>query len=401
MMRTLFTALLLLMPISASAVELTLSGYGDVRLVVPADEKSYLDGGLGKFRFGSASGGAKLEWTELVGEASARFTPGLTAVVVARASSNQTKPVDVLESYVRFRPVSTTPWRWNFKAGAFFPPISLENTEIGWTSPWTLTPSAINSWVGDELRTIGGSAGVEYRMPNGTVSLDAALFGWNDPAGVVLAFRGWSFDDRPAGLEEHFRLPDALADEFHTPTPWRKTIFKEIDDQPGWYVDGAWEQRGFGRVQIMRYDNNAALNDMRDGVRTWRTQFWSGGYRTQLGALTFITQAMTGETAVAPTPASFSKADFDSVFGLLGWQIGKWRLATRYDWFRIGDARTEPYYKEYGSGYTFAANWEPLTWLRLSAELINTVGFHDFREDAGLDPHFNDTQFQLGLRLYY
>ena len=44
------------------------------------------------------------------------------------------------------------------KTGAFFPTISLENDDLGWTSPYTLTPSAINSWIGDELRTIGSEA---------------------------------------------------------------------------------------------------------------------------------------------------------------------------------------------------------------------------------------------------
>jgi hypothetical protein len=400
-MRNLLLALLLLMPMSAGAIEFKLDGYGDVRLVVPPDEKSFLDGGLGKFRFGSNSSGAKLEWTELVGQASARFTPGLTAVVVARVAPNQTKSIDLLESYIRYRPVSTTPWRWNFKAGAFFPPISLENTQVGWTSPWTLTPSAINSWVGDELRTIGTSAGVEYRMSNATVSLDAAMFGWNDPAGVVLAFRGWSFDDRPSGIQEHLRLPDALAADWHIPRPWRTPLFKEIDEQPGWYADGAWEQRGLGRVQIMRYDNNAALNAKRDGKATWRTQFWSGGYSNQLGRFTFLAQGMTGETAVAPTPATFNKADFDAAYGLIGWQQGAWRLAARYDWFKGGDARVDPYYKEYGNAYTFAANWEPEDWLRLSAEVLNVIGYRDFREDAGLEPHYNEDQFQLGLRIYY
>jgi len=264
-----------------------------------------------------------------------------------------------------------------------------------------LTPSAINSWVGDELRTIGGSTGLEYRMPHGTISLDAALFGWNDPAGVVLAFRGWAFDDRPAGIQEHVRLPDALATEFGLATPWLKPLFKEIDERPGWYVDGTWEQRGLGRIQIMRYDNNAALSAVRDGVRTWRTDFWSGGYAKEFGAFTFLTQGMTGVTAVAPTPATYSEADFDSIYGLLGWQYHEWRLAARYDWFKIDDSRPEPYYLEYGNAYTFAVNWEPMTWLRLSAEVLNVVGYHDFREDAGLEPHFNETQFQLGLRLYY
>jgi len=93
-MLKLLTTLFLLLPVAASAVELKLDGYGDVRLVVPPDEKSYLDGGLGKFRFGSSNGSAKLEWTELIGEVSARFTPGLTAVVVARAAPNQTKAME-------------------------------------------------------------------------------------------------------------------------------------------------------------------------------------------------------------------------------------------------------------------------------------------------------------------
>ena len=58
----------------------------------------------------------------------------------------------------RRRPVS-----WSVKAGAFFPTISLENDDLGWTSPYTLTPSAINSWIGEELRTIGSEAHAALR----------------------------------------------------------------------------------------------------------------------------------------------------------------------------------------------------------------------------------------------
>ena len=64
--------------------------------------------------------------------------------------------IDLLETYVSWRPQSNGVLRWNVRAGAFFPPVSLENDDLGWTSPYTLTPSAINSWVGSELRTIGG-----------------------------------------------------------------------------------------------------------------------------------------------------------------------------------------------------------------------------------------------------
>ena len=44
-------------------------------------------------------------------------------------------------------------------------------------SPWTLTPSAINSWVGDELRALGGEATLDWKTVAGALSLTGALFG--------------------------------------------------------------------------------------------------------------------------------------------------------------------------------------------------------------------------------
>jgi hypothetical protein len=92
------------------------------------------------------------------GVADLRLTLDPSAFVFAtvRASPDQHAPFDVLEAYGRYQPIATADRLWSIKLGAFFPPISLEIESVGWTSPWTLTPSAINSWVGNELRTIGG-----------------------------------------------------------------------------------------------------------------------------------------------------------------------------------------------------------------------------------------------------
>ena len=133
------------------------------------------------------------------GEATALITPEVVAVAVARADGTQKDFVLPMEGWLRYRPVSTTPWRWSVKAGAFFAPFSLENTETGWTSHWTLTPSAINSWFGDELRTVGTEGTLEWRREEGTLSLIGALFGWNDPAGVMMADRGWTLGVPPNG----------------------------------------------------------------------------------------------------------------------------------------------------------------------------------------------------------
>ena len=43
----------------------------------------------------------------------------------------------------------------------------------------------------------------------GTFSLIGALICCNDPAGILMADRGWAMDDRPTGLFERVRVPDA------------------------------------------------------------------------------------------------------------------------------------------------------------------------------------------------
>src|SRR5262249_39821269 len=160
----------------------------------------------------------------------------LSANVVLRVEDYQKTFVDVMEAYVRYRPVSTNAWRWSIKAGAFFPPISLENTEVGWTRGWTLTPSAITSWGGDELCTVGGEAEIEWRREARTISAEAAAFGYNDPAGVLIAFRGWIFEDHPSTLIDRERLPDALATDFGIRGPLYANEFAETDGRIGWYA---------------------------------------------------------------------------------------------------------------------------------------------------------------------
>src|ERR1700753_3075273 len=116
-----------------------------------------------------------------------------TAITVLRAEPQTPSVVDALEAYLRYAPAADGNLSWSVKAGAFFPTISLENDDLGWASPYTLTPSAINSWIGEELRTIGSEGIMKVRTENaGTLSFTGALFCCNDPAGILLADRGWA-----------------------------------------------------------------------------------------------------------------------------------------------------------------------------------------------------------------
>src|SRR4029077_435410 len=132
----------------------------------------------------------------------------LHAISVLRLEPEQPSGIDILETYLSWRPAAHGAWRWSARAGAFFPPVSIENDDLGWSSPYTLTPSAINSWIGDELRTIGSEGTLRWKSDFGVVSLTGALTCCNDEAGVLIADRGWAMDDRPFGLFERERVPD-------------------------------------------------------------------------------------------------------------------------------------------------------------------------------------------------
>ncbi len=387
---------------NAAAVDFSFDGYGDLRLVAPSNEVSYLDGGLGKLRYGSEDESPGVHVSELALQARAQFTGELSSVVVLRSDPDHGLAADILEGYVRYRPVSTSNWRWSVKAGAFFPAISLENTEVGWTSYWTLTPSAINSWIGDELRTIGGEARLEWRSEARSFSVTGALFGFNDPAGVIMAHRGWTLDDRPAGLLEHTREPDAIAIFFGEPIPYQSQLFAEIDHKVGWYAQASWDETGLGHVDVTRYDNRGRYNAEMNEQYAWETTFWSGGLRTGYDEFTLMAQGLSGYTAVEPFEDFEIETTFKAVYALIGWEHQEWRLAARADIFQT---RTETPFgpsstSEDGHAFTLAATWLPEEWLRLTGEFISVNSRRPQRAIVELSPSQTDNQFQFAARFY-
>ncbi|HEY1723631.1 MAG TPA: hypothetical protein VGG27_20475 [Magnetospirillaceae bacterium] len=379
-----------------------LHGYGDYRLVVPAQETSWVNGGLGKTRFGGGGVDGRFGAAGLVGKA--QLAPDLEAVADVQLTSSDSAELDLAEAYLRYRPVSTTRWRYTIKAGEFFPPISFENQGIGWTSPWTLTPSAINSWVGEELRAIGTEASLEWRGDDETYEAGFALFGANDPAGTILMDRGWSFDDLVNGIGSQIRMPDAIASRTGDPTPYRYDPFLEIDNKPGYYADFTWRSREWGRVTLLRYDNNADPSaDLSNGVYAWRTQFWSLGGQTRFGDLDLLAQVMTGSTQIAPS-ATFNRiTDFQAGYLMAAITFGEWQPALRLDLFgtqQPGVSGTSEL-SEHGNAVTLALNWRPKPWLRYTAELLRVDSWRLQRLQEGLSPHAVDIQGQLATRVFF
>ncbi|MGN6512031.1 MAG: hypothetical protein ACTHKZ_00425 [Lysobacteraceae bacterium] len=344
---------------TAHAQSLHVQGYLDLRVGgSDAGDASWLDGGLGKARFGDGDGGATgagaitADW---------QLTPSLLASAEAQYVPAARRPLDVIDAWVRWRPVSTTPWRFSARGGMFFPPVSLENDGVGWTSTWTLTPSAINTWVGEELRVFGAEARLEHRGDAGTLAASVALFGKNDPAGELLATRGWALHDVSAGLDGSVREPDAIAPLIEGQAPVRYRPFLELDHRIGAYAALDWQAVDGSRALLTWYDNRADPTRETEyagrDLYAWRTRFWSAGARRQFGDLVLLAQAMRGHTAIEPAPGVVLDTPFAAAYLLAGWELGRWQPAVRIDAFQTG--RSPLPLDEHGHAFTLALNWRP------------------------------------------
>jgi hypothetical protein len=385
--------------------DLSLSGYADFRVIAPPSETAWLNGGLSKFRYGDSAG--NFRFAEAVLQGSYRMSDDFSAVLVLRGEPEQRTGIDMLEGYVSWHPVAVGPVSWSVKTGAFFPTISLENDDLGWTSPYTLTPSAINSWIGEELRTIGSEAIVRYDTGViGTLSLTASVFCCNDPAGVLIADRGWAMDDRPSGVFGDLREPDATLRLFHEDFPSRTPLFDEIDGRPGWYAGLSWQMPGIGKLTALRYDNEGDPNKVSGEYAAWDTRFWSYGARTSIDHLTLIAQGLQGTTVIG-TSFGLSRTRFQSAFLLGSYDLADlgaedWRVSLREDLFQTRHpAATPSVMNEDGDAVTASLSWQHYDWLRITGELI---AMQSRRREYLLDgfpaASVSQQQFQISARFF-
>ncbi len=116
---------------------------------------------------------------------------------------------------------SSSDERWQLRVGQSFLPTSRENVERLWVSPYTLTHSALNSWIGEELRPLGVDLSWRREFDNQRrLELGATVCGNNDASGALLAWRGFAWHDRLSYYGETLPLPtfEAFHDAFGNPS---------------------------------------------------------------------------------------------------------------------------------------------------------------------------------------
>ncbi len=397
--------------LSAGDVSLDVDVLLEGRAVVGSTTKSWEDGGLGKVRYGADTGGDRR--VLLRPEAAVIFTPrfgfDVTGKLVLTANDQQRQTIDVTEAFLEYKPAPARAFGFKARGGAFFPPISQENTGLAWTSPYTITSSAINSWVGEELKTIGVEATPYWRGDDLTVELTAAGYMANDPTGTLLAWRGWSFNDRETGFLDRLQLAQIRiirpGGNLDTQAPTEKP-FHEVDGSGGVYAGLSLAHADYGKLSFLWYDNLADDHAFVKSQWAWRTDFASLAYKVELpGDVDVLAQAMRGRTTVITIRAPIGPivdTRFWSAYGLVSKEIGRHRLSFRGEVFKTIDRDTFPdNNNEHGFGLTAAYVFRPADNQRLTVEFLYVHSERPERAFLAAPPRARETQTQVSYRLFF
>ena len=405
---TLFAGIVGLMALPTHAMEVR--GLLDLRLVATDARQSWAAGGLDKTRFDNTGGSLRLG--QALVRAEADVLDAVSAVIVVSATDDRVGVLDVTEVFLAWRPVPNGPWKTRVRAGAFFPATSLEvgYDSIGWTPQNTVSSSAINSWLGEELRTKGvevnfNRKGLLTGSPH-DFGVTVALFAGNDPAGTLLAWRGWSVGDRISGLSESLQLPDlpVYRPQGELPDQSRSIhVFREIDDRLGYYLTANYGYAGALELAAMHYDNRGDPMVLRSGQYSWRTRFdhlslrWRG-----LGQWEFAAQTLKGDTLMGPGAVYL---DYSAWYVLLSHPLGPGTATLRFDRFgaqeRDSDVlRVDPN-SEDGRALALAYNWTITPAISLVSELLAVQSNRPARCLTGQATEQTERSLTVALRWHF
>ena len=396
-------------PACASDIELfspdTVAASADVRAVATDAEASWTTGGFGKSRYGDEAG-VRLGNADLVWQP--RFGWAVTATIAATAQSGPRAEAGISEAYLTIKPQVSGTLRFSARAGFLWPAVSLEHKGADWHVADTITPSAINSWIGEEVRPLAAEANAGFSLAGTRVTAAAALFTANDTAGTLLALRGWALHDRKTLLGHSQPLPvlsrlvSKIQPRYTHPTIYLGEGFAK---KPGYYVKLGWSPVAMMLLEVFHYDNRADPEDVNAELEWgWRTRFDQLAATFQLDpATTFKAQALRGRSLMGfPNAAGRIWVDshFQSAFGLLSHAFASGGLAFRAEAFSTrqdGSFNTADD-GERGWATTLAAHRDLRRGLSFWVEALHIDSRRAARRREGLDPVQHQNQLQFVLR---
>ncbi|MEO8466986.1 MAG: hypothetical protein ABI640_16750 [Gammaproteobacteria bacterium] len=371
---------------------------------------SWLDGGVGKLRYSNDDRGLVADrwYAEYRGRVGESWSLHATADAVDDATSG----FGVTEAYAEWRQIPHSPNRQRLKLGFFNAPWSLENSGPAWSTPLTLSSSAVNTWIGEEVRPLGAEWSLKRRLSFDAAqqfSLHAALFYGNDPAGSLLAWKGWSVHDRQSRYGDRLPLaplpllqPGAMFDKQSAyVAPWR-----EVDGRAGYYLGGGWRYAQRVELTLAHYDNRADPTQIERGQYAWHTGFEQFGVQIDLPKDFGLTaQWMQGTTVMGPVLVTTHAVDttFEAHYVLVTKLLGKHRITLRRDSFAVIDRDGVPRddNSDAGEAWTLAYRYERSARWSLGAEWLGINSWHPAWQYLGLPTRASEELFQVRLSLSF
>ena len=305
---------------------------------------------------------ARSDWMLGPQLASIHITPDsdFSATINGQWQQIPDKALGLTEYWINYAPLPISGYRLRARAGWFYPAMSLENSDVAWSSPYSSSFSAINSWIGEELR----SQGVELSLSrpgnafNSAHNFTAVAGGFrgNDPIGTLISWRGFAIHSNQTNLNQDIDFayyPSLEVPPLNWQPNWVKP-FVEIDDRLGYYLGLHWQWQQQTELRFYFYDNNADPSAFAMEQYAWHTQFSHLAWHQQLNdRWQLVAQWMNGNTEMGPGVVN---VDFNLWFLLANYQLDDWQFSARLDHWQQMDRDLTPLDDNNGNGEGLTAS---------------------------------------------
>jgi hypothetical protein len=326
--------------------DLWLRALVDVRLVGGGPAPSWTDRGAGKMRYGGRSTATGFERATRLELSQGALQVGASLPWDIRAQAQVNVEPDIADGYHPWlveanlrKEWGVSERGWGLQGGVMNVPFSLEHVGPAWSPEFTISTSALNSWLWEDI-SLAGLEGEWWRTTRAGIRFDALVgagYG-GDQIGRLLALRGWVLGDTVAGINGELALPGRTD---------RTDIFNARDHRPtvyGWL--SAEDPAQVASLKVGLLDNQGD----QDISGVWHTHFSTVGLVLHpLARVDVLVQYLAG---VARVRAPANDSSMSAYYALVSYHQRRQRLSFRYDRFRVHDLDGGPSTNEHGHALT-------------------------------------------------
>lgn len=381
------SSILLLLSCSSNAGEIELKGLIEASYVKADYDQlwlnSWMEEGVGILRFNEDD---KFMVTQAALELSADLVTDISVDLVGNYTPDGQQKIGLTEAYLTYAPLKKG-LKHKVKFGMFYPKMSLENTAIGWNSPYTYTFSAINSWIAEEQRTLGAQwsitrSGRQHNSPHSVTAL-ASIFKANDGLGSLLVWRGWAQHNKQTLYNEKVSFANYFSvQEKPINTPNSVEPFIETDGEWGYYLGAHWRYLKKTDVRIYYYDNRGDPFAIERNLQyAWKTRYYSVSMQHKFSNnFRLLSQWLVGDTGMGSQEEGVF-TDISSWYVMFSYQWEAHRFSLRHDRFKVEETDINEYDPNDSHGDSLTLTWRydiDKSW-NVGAEFIHSTSYNENR----------------------